>query len=166
MKTMGLAMQPKQFTGRHMLAITVAFFAVVIGVNLVLAFLANSTWSGLIVKNGYVASQTFNRDRERVRAQEALGWQAALRRDDDGLRVTFTARDGTALTNLKVTGILRRPATESQDVVLSFAGTAPGLYTAPAAPGFGVWDLEIAAKDKAGSSFRKTWRFVVKEIAP
>lgn len=162
----GLAMQPKQFTGRHMLAITVAFFAVVIGVNLLLAFLANSTWSGLIVKNGYVASQAFNREQERARAQQALGWQAALRRDDDGLRVTFAARDGSALSRLEVTGLLRRPATENQDVALAFAETAPGLYTAPAAPGFGVWDLEIVAKDEAGSSFRKTWRFVVKEIAP
>jgi len=163
---MGLATQPKQFTGRHMLAITVAFFAVVIGVNLVLAFLANSTWSGLIVDNGYVASQDFNKAQERARAQQALGWQAALQRDDDGLRITFVARDGSALTNLAVTGILRRPTTESQDVPLAFAETAPGLYTAPPAPGFGVWDLEITAKDKTGAFFRKAWRFVVKEIAP
>jgi len=163
---MGIATQPKQFTGRHMLAITVAFFAVVIGVNLLLAFLANSTWSGLIVSNGYVASQDFNRDREQARVQQALGWQAALQRDDDGLRLAFSARDGSALTNLEVTGILRRPTTESQDVPLAFAETTPGLYTAPPAPGFGVWDLEIAAKDKTGSTFRKTWRFVVKEIAP
>jgi len=162
----GLAMKPKQFTGRHMLAITVAFFAVVIGVNLVLAFLANSTWSGLVVNNGYVASQSFNRDQQRARAQQALGWQAALRRDDHGLRVTFAARDGSALSGLEVAGILRRPATENQDEALAFAPTATGHYTAPAAPGFGVWDLEIVATDKAGSSFRKTWRFVVKEIAP
>jgi nitrogen fixation protein FixH len=162
----GLAMKPKQFTGRHMLAITVAFFAVVVGVNLVLAYLANSTWSGLIVKNGYVASQDFNKEQQRARAQEAVGWQAALQRNDDGLHVTFAVRNGTPLSYLEVTGILRRPATENQDLILAFVETAPGLYTASAAPGFGVWDLEISAKDKAGSSFRKTWRFVVKEIAP
>jgi nitrogen fixation protein FixH len=162
----GLAMKPKQFTGWHMLTITVAFFAVVIGVNLALAFLANSTWPGLIVSNGYVASQDFNRDQKRVMAQEALGWSAALQRNDEGLRITFTGRDGSPLAGLEVTGILRRPASESQDLVLTFTETAPGLYTASAAPGFGVWDLEIGAQDRAGSSFRKTWRFVVKEIAP
>lgn len=162
----GLAMKPREFTGRHMLAITVAFFAVVVGVNLTLAYFANSTWSGLIVKNGYVASQAFNKDQQRARAQEAEGWKATLQRNDDGLRVSFTARDGSPLSYLEVTGILRRPATENLDLMLAFAETAPGLYTASAAPGFGVWDLEIGAKDKAGSPFRKTWRFVVKEIAP
>ena len=149
-----------------MLAVTVAFFAVVIGVNLTLAYFANSTWSGLIVKNGYVASQDFSKDQQGARAQEAVGWKAALQRKDDGLRVTFAARDGTPLSYLAVTGILRRPATENQDLMLAFAETAPGLYTASAAPGSGVWDLEIDAKDRAGSPFRKTWRFVVEEIAP
>ncbi len=159
----GLAMKPKPFTGRHMLAITVAFFAVVIGVNLVLAFLANSTWSGLIVKNGYVASQDFNRQQEQARAQEALGWQATLQRDAKQLRIVFAARDGSPLPDLRIAGTLRRPTTDRQDRVLTFTETGKGGYVSPSVMDAGIWDLEIAASDRNGTSFHKTWRFVVKE---
>ena len=53
--------KPAEFTGRHMLAIMLAFFGVIIAVNLVMATLASKSWTGLVVKNTYVASQQFNR---------------------------------------------------------------------------------------------------------
>ena len=61
------------FTGRHMLLVMVAFFGVTITVNLVLAFFATSSWTGLIVKNSYVASQEYNEKLAEARAQDALG---------------------------------------------------------------------------------------------
>ena len=51
----------RAFTGRHMAAIMVAFFGVVIVVNLLNARLASSTFGGEVVENSYVASQDFNR---------------------------------------------------------------------------------------------------------
>ena len=39
-----------EFTGAHMLAVMVAFFGTVIAVNLVLAVLARSSWTGLVVE--------------------------------------------------------------------------------------------------------------------
>ncbi|RWK14298.1 FixH family protein, partial [Mesorhizobium sp.] len=54
------AEKPRVFTGRHMLAIILAFFGVVIAVNLTMATLANTSWTGLVVENTYVASQQFN----------------------------------------------------------------------------------------------------------
>ncbi|ESY87148.1 FixH family protein, partial [Mesorhizobium sp. LNHC229A00] len=66
--------KPREFTGRHMLAIIPAFFGVVIAVNLTMATLANTSWTGLVVENTYVASQQFNRKAEEGRAQAALGW--------------------------------------------------------------------------------------------
>ena len=62
-----------QLTGRHVLAIAVASFGVIIGVNVLLAVNAVSTFPGLEVENSYVASQTFDVERK---AQEALGWFA------------------------------------------------------------------------------------------
>ena len=47
----------REFTGWHMAITMIAFFGVIISVNLTMAILASSTWTGLIVKNGYVASQ-------------------------------------------------------------------------------------------------------------
>ena len=40
-----------RFTGYHMLAIMVAFFGVVIAVNLTMATFASRSWTGLVVEN-------------------------------------------------------------------------------------------------------------------
>ena len=61
----------RELTGRHVLVITVSAFAVIIGVNLTLAYQAVATFPGLEVQNSYVAGQGFN---DRKAAQEALGW--------------------------------------------------------------------------------------------
>lgn len=61
----------RELTGRHVLAITLGAFGVIIAVNLLMAFKAVSTFPGLETPNSYVASQVF--DAERV-AQESLGW--------------------------------------------------------------------------------------------
>ena len=68
----------RPFTGRHMAIIIISFFAVIIAVNLTMAYFARSSWTGLVVKNSYVASQSFNRDAEIARQQQALGWQMTL----------------------------------------------------------------------------------------
>ena len=55
-------------TGRHVAAIFVAFFAVVIAVNVLMASYAVGGFGGTVVDNSYVASQRFN------------GWLAQARR--------------------------------------------------------------------------------------
>ena len=60
-----------ELTGKHVLVITVSAFAVIIAVNLLLAYKAVSTFPGLEVQNSYVASQVFDTDKA---AQLALGW--------------------------------------------------------------------------------------------
>ena len=58
----------------------VAFFGVVIAVNLLMAHYAVSTFSGTVVDNSYVASQEFNGWLGAARAQRALGWTVEVRR--------------------------------------------------------------------------------------
>jgi nitrogen fixation protein FixH len=65
--------QPTEFTGKHMLATMVAFFGVIITVNLIMARFAVTTWSGLVVPNTYVASQQFNAKAAEARAIDAIG---------------------------------------------------------------------------------------------
>ena len=50
-------------TGPKFFAIFASFFVVIIAVNLVMAFSAIRTFPGLEVKNSYVASQEFDRER-------------------------------------------------------------------------------------------------------
>lgn len=151
----------REFTGRHMLLVMIAFFGTIIAVNLTLAVLASRTWSGLIVKNGYVASQAFNAEQRRRQAQKALGWQTAVVHAGGKLSLAFTRADGSAISGLTVTGKLERPVTDREDLALSFLEEGGGRYSATAAPKAGVWDLFVMAADGSGATYTQTYRLVV-----
>lgn len=61
-----------EFTGRHMLAIMIAFFGVIIAVNVTMAVMAGRSWTGIVVEDTYIASQEFNSRVAEGRAQAAL----------------------------------------------------------------------------------------------
>jgi nitrogen fixation protein FixH len=161
--TMRSATAPREFTGKHMLASIIAFFGVIIAVNLTMAYFANSTWSGLVVANGYVASQHFDEDLARARAQEAMGWSVSVGHDGSAVNVTFADRTGEPLSGMTVNGMLRRPTTDRQDQPLAFASVGNGRYEAPIKLHKGVWDVEVTATGRSGEDYRKTYRFIVKE---
>jgi nitrogen fixation protein FixH len=154
--------QPRPFTGWHMIGVMGVFFGVIIGVNVTLAVLANKTWSGLIVANGYDASQTFAKEEARARSQALLGWQTVITHDNDVLGVAMLTKDSRPLAGLKVSGTLRRTVTDKQDMALIFSESAGGLYSAPAKIASGKWELEIDAADTQGHSFIQTYRFKAK----
>lgn len=140
----------RQITGWHVLAIFGSAFAVIIGVNLVLAVSAVKTFPGLETKNSYVASQSFERDRE---AQLALGWEVSARLDGDRLFLTVM-KDGTPVEAEVVSAILGR-ATEAADdsfPELRFDGR---VYSAPVDVAPGYWNLRIQLRAGDGTLFRQ-----------
>ena len=106
---------PKEFTGRKMLFIMIAFFGVIISVNMVLMFSAISTFPGLEVKNSYVASQSFDR---RANAQNALGWAPSVAYADGVLILTIETENGPAIP-VSIVAKIGRPtfSGEDQDVI-------------------------------------------------
>jgi nitrogen fixation protein FixH len=159
---MAMAATQKQFTGKHMLAIMIAFFSVIVGVNLLMAYFANSTWSGLVVANGYVASQSFDKDLARAKAQDSLGWTVNLSHLDGRIRITFADKDSNLIEGLAITGALERTVTDKQDQTLAFTSMGAGVYTAPATLTPGVWEVEIDAKGNGAiDDYHKIFRFTV-----
>lgn len=163
---MSTAATQKQLTGWHVLAMLIAFFGVIISVNLLMAYFANSTWSGLVVANGYVASQTFDKDLARARAQEALGWEVGLDFSEDRIRLTFADAAGKKIDSLSITGDLERTVTDREDQKLAFTPMGSGVYTAPAALTSGVWEVEVDAKGNGVEDYHRIFRFVVKGETP
>ena len=105
----------RRFSGWHATAILIAFFAVVIAVNMTMATLAVRTFGGTVVENSYVASQEYNRWLAAARRQEELGW--SIRPQLDGQRrVTVVANVG----DVHVTGFARHPLGRQADVPLRF----------------------------------------------
>ena len=62
----------RPLTGRMVLAMLLAFFGVVIGVNIVMVRLASSTFSGIGDKNAYLAGISHNRTLAAARVQPAV----------------------------------------------------------------------------------------------
>ncbi|WP_416896867.1 MAG: FixH family protein [Minwuia sp.] len=100
---------PRPVTGRTVLITIVAFFGVIIAVNLTLTVFALRSDNGLVVKNSYVASQNFNRNMAEARAQEELGWRLAAIRENGELIVRLHDRDGIAVEGATVTAKVGQP---------------------------------------------------------
>ena len=158
---MSMTSVEKELKGSHVLAIIVAFFGVIFAVNFLLAYLANSTWSGLVVENGYVASQSFNSDLAKAKAQEALGWNVGFTYDKEGVKITFADAKGAKIDTLNLTGRLQRTVTDKEDQVLTFGWLVSGLYSAPARLAPGLWEVEVDGKGDGVADYHKIFRFVV-----
>jgi nitrogen fixation protein FixH len=119
----------------------VAFFGVVIIVNVVMAKLAIATFGGTVVDNSYVASQHFNAWLDSSAADRALGWKVELARGSDGsLEARLTDGAGAPLDHARVTVHTEHPlgARPPQDLVLH--EVAPGTYRAALPAGrWRVW---------------------------
>ena len=81
-------------TGRQVLGWFVGGFGIIISVNVYMATQAVRTFPGMEVANSYVASQSFDRDRE---AQLRLGWTVTPRVEAGLLKVSVTGPDGGSL---------------------------------------------------------------------
>ena len=134
----------REFTGKHMLALCVGCFGIIIAVNIYMAVSAVRTFPGLEVKNSYVASQQFD---ERKAAQEALGWTVKAELEGQQLVLSITDANGPVEVR-ELDALLGRPTNVKQDSRPDFVfnGTA---YVAPVDVTDGNWDvrLEVIAMD-------------------
>ena len=154
---------PKPFTGRRMLAVMLGFFGVVIGVNVALAILASTSWTGLVVKNSYVASQHFNEDLARAHRQQALGWRSTLGYAGGNLSFTLSGRDGAPLSGMSVEVPLRRPTHEGEDRRVSLMPSTRGGYAVALALPKGTWNADVAVHDSLGRDYQRAFRLWVGE---
>lgn len=138
-------MNGQTFTGRHMTMILVAFFGVVIVVNLIMATLATRTFGGLVVENSYVASQRFNGWLEKAREEKALGWTLVTQRLPDG-RVSIRLNAATPIAGANVTALVRHPLGMAAERNLAFRSVADGSYESAAALPEGRWILHVEAR--------------------
>ncbi len=145
-------------TGRKVLAMFIAFFGVIIGVNLFMAYMAVGTFPGLDVKNSYVASQSFDDDRA---AQEALGWDVSVTYQDGELQVAVVDQSGQPADVAKLGAIVGRPTHVRDDQTPEFQ-QRQGVFKAPATLGPGLWNLRLNATSLDGTPFKQRLTFNVK----
>ncbi|MDZ4310770.1 MAG: FixH family protein [Cypionkella sp.] len=150
----------REIKGWHVLAFTVAAFGVIIAVNLLMAYKAISTFPGLEVKNSYVASQTFDADRQ---AQLALGWTLLPSYDGEKqkLELAFTDAAGKPLVVEGLKVLLGRVTVARDDSAPQFIYEG-GVYVAPAKLDPGKWMLHVTARSGDGVLFQQRLNLFVK----
>ncbi|HEV2507241.1 MAG TPA: FixH family protein [Mesorhizobium sp.] len=151
-----------EFTGRHMLIITLTFFGVIVAVNMTMATLARSSWTGLVVQNSYVASQQFNRKAEEGRAQAALHWQGMLTVADGVIRYALVDADGKPVLPASVRVAFRHPAYDAEDRTIDLVPEPGGTFSTRQAVRDGAWIVEVDADVGRGSPYRQVQRVFVR----
>jgi nitrogen fixation protein FixH len=148
------------FTGRHMLVIMVAFFGVVVVVNVTMAWFARASWTGFVVENSYVASQQFNAKMAETRAQAALGWTGRVDIEDGTVRYAISDATGDAVPLEAVAVTFRRPVDDREDHTVTLARDSRG-YAATSEVADGAWIVQIDADAGLASHYRESLRIQV-----
>ncbi len=141
----------KPLTGRKVLLIILAGFAIVIAANLSLAVSAIATNPGLEVKNGYIASQKFERRRE---LQDRLAWKADAQYADGFLVVEIVAADGRPAELREFGAVVRRPTHQREDRTPEFKFSGQH-YSAPINLAKGRWNVDVRAASVDGQEFEQ-----------
>lgn len=142
----------RPLTGRTVALIAAGAFVFMLVPNIVLTVFAVDTFSGLVVPNSYVASQTFDRDRT---AQLALGWDVGLVHEDGVVRLTIDDADGRPVRPATVAVTVGRPTTTRDDRTLALEPTPSGYIAAADLPP-GGWRVEIVATADDGTRFHQS----------
>ena len=132
-------------TGRHVLAMIVAFFLVIFAVNGVFVYVSLNSHPGVISEDAYRKGLDYNRTLERADRQNARGWRTTVRLDGGFVIATLTDRNGAPLTGLAVRVEAHRPVHDRSDTSLVLRETAPGSYRALTALASGRWELRLTA---------------------
>jgi len=127
----------RRFSGRHMTAILIAFFGVVIAVNLTMATFATRTFGGVVVENSYVASQKYNDWLAAAEQQQKLAWtiEPAL---DEQRHISV----GLSIDGASVSGFARHPLGREADVPLTFIMKGAEARTFNSLPP-GRWNIHL-----------------------
>lgn len=141
--------KPKKFTGWHMTAILVAFFAVVMTVNFTMARFAMSTFGGKVVDNSYVASQHYNEWLKRADAQDRLGWNESITLDAERHVLLTIRKDGALLDGVQAAATINHPLGRTAPAALRFEPAAGGVLRSVEPLVLGRWRLDLIVRHGA-----------------
>ncbi|MBI1407115.1 MAG: ferredoxin [Caulobacter sp.] len=150
-----------RITGWHVLIGVVAFFAIVIAVDVLFITMAFRTFSGEVASNPYEAGLAYNRTLAEERAQASLGWSVAMTRPDDAtVEIAIHDREGRPVSGLSGEAVFDRPATETGRKIVAVRVAGPGLYRLTVPDPSGAWDIRATLKRSDGQQFKVEQRLV------
>ncbi|MCK1666390.1 FixH family protein [Bradyrhizobium sp. 153] len=160
-------MASKPLTGTKVFLMLVAFFGVVIGVNVTMLKLAIATLPGTDVDSPYAAGLTYDREISAAQDQAARKWQVNAhieRRADGNAVLQVEARDaaGQPVSGLRFGGRLERPTDKRADLAVELSEAGIGIYRGNAASVVpGQWDMVIEGELRGARVFLSRNRVIL-----
>lgn len=155
--------QDHGFTGWHMAAIMISFFGTIIGANGLMAYYAGSSWSGMLSKNTYVASQDFNLRAAEAREWARQGFRGEVDIDRTAVHYRLVGPEDVVAGVKTVSAIFHRPVGDRQDFTIELAQAADGSYSGEHLLEPGPWIVDLAAKAGDRTIFHQAERIVIRE---
>jgi nitrogen fixation protein FixH len=158
---------PVQITGWVVLGFMLAFFAIIVGVNVFMAHAAVSTFGGVETASSYHAGQMFERDVAMAKAQDAQHWQvdAKVTRAARGttlVEITALDANGAPVSGMAASAQFVRPTDRRLDRAVTVRQTGPGHFVGSSDLAAGQWDLVIELSRQDERLFRSKNRIVLK----
>lgn len=141
----GARLFPERIEGRHVFYGLVVFFGVMLIANGFFLYYALGTFNGFETTDAYRRGLNYNQRVAAEKAQNARGWQPAVRYDQQARRLVVEVRDrrgrGRGVAGLRIAGEIRRPATDSSDQMIVLQEFKPGFYATALDLAPGQWTL-------------------------
>ena len=139
-----------QITGRHVLIGLIAFFGIVIGVNIVFVTSAVRSFPGEATKKSYVQGINYNDTLEQKEKQKALGWSAEIGEMDIAsqrqLVVRISDADSSPVSTLAVVARLSEHSDDHNQLDFTLLELDPGEYSVELPQEiFGRWTAVVTA---------------------
>ena len=147
----------RRFTGLHAWLLAIAFFGVIIGVNTWMVVVSQTSWTGMVTDDSYLAGQDYETNRKAHEAQVAAGWKPDFEYQDGTARLTIVDANGPVDIGT-VNLLINRPVGGHEDQNLVLPRQADGSYALPVTLATGPWEATVTASTTLGP-FEITERF-------
>jgi nitrogen fixation protein FixH len=154
-----LSPRPRELTGRMVLVCLLAFFGVVVGVNMIMVRAATSTFAGIETDNAYNAGLAFEQELAAAHQQNERGWRVTGnigRPNQDAVLLELKVRDhnGEILPGLEVDARLVHPADVRRDQPIAVTSDGRGTFRGTAHAEAGQWTIEVDLSREGERVFR------------
>lgn len=149
--------EKKQFilTGKHVLAMALAFFGVIVAVEITFVVISLSTFNGVSETNAYYKGREYNTTLAKARTQAALGWTVKASYAAPLFEIN-ARKDDLALNGLSGQIMFSRQVVEGFDTMVPISFLGDGRYQAVFAPDQkGRWHASITLQSTEGSEFQQ-----------
>jgi len=138
----------RRLTGRSVFIMLVAFFGLVVIVNVVMVDAAISTFGGVDTPSSYQAGLNFKKEEAEANAQRALGWEvdghlSPAVSGPSTLTVKIVDGTGEPVSDVDVAARLEHPVDARHDVVFAMSPVGHGTFSGQAGTSAGQWRLDI-----------------------